>query len=435
MLKLYTLKNGLRVVTEKLDGVNSISFGVMIQNGSRNESEDVNGISHFIEHMFFKGTKKRTSKKIVEDIENVGGQLNAFTSKEATCYYAKALHTHLDLCIDVISDMLLNSTFDKEEIEKEKGVVIEEINMSEDLPDDVLEDIASKITYGDSPLSRPILGTKSKVQGFTRERILKFIEEKYTPENSVVSVCGKFDEKELEEVLEKYFGEWKSKTSNKVIYEENKIHVGSNHVIKEIEQLHMNLTLKGVPVGYDKGHALTLLNNVFGGGASSILFQKVREELGLCYTIYSYPHPYMGVGSLNIYTGLSKNQAPKALEVINRELNNFANIKISKEQIAINKEKIKGAYILGLESTSSRMFGNARSVLFRGRVRTQEEVIEKINKITEEDIEFVLKNTYGKGVINTSYVGPEVEYDKLNSIILNSSYAFDNNSENEKVEV
>ena len=210
MYNTYTLKNGLRIVTEKIEHLNSISVGVMVQNGSRNESLEVNGISHFIEHMFFKGTDKRTSKGIMEEIENVGGQINAFTSKEATCYYIKALNTHLDLSLDVLSDIILNAKFDPEEIEKEKGVVIEEINMGDDSPEDVLDDIHSKASFGEGPLGYPILGTIPLVKSFTREKILNFISEKYTPYNSVISVCGNFDDKELEDLINEYFGSWES---------------------------------------------------------------------------------------------------------------------------------------------------------------------------------------------------------------------------------
>ncbi|MGL5150143.1 MAG: M16 family metallopeptidase [Clostridium sp.] len=426
MINVYTLKNGLKIVTEKLEGVNSISVGVMIQNGSRNESEELSGISHFIEHMFFKGTKNRTAKKIMEEIENVGGQINAYTSKEGTCYFVKALNTHLELSLDVLSDILLNSTFNEEEIEKEKGVVLEEINMTEDLPEDVLEDLVSEVIYGNSSIAKPILGTKDKVSLLTRKKILDFIDEKYTPSNSVISICGKFNDDEVKDLIEKYFGQWKTNKPNIVKYDASYVHSGTGYIYKDIEQLHINLALKGLEIGHEKGYALTLLNNIFGGGASSILFQKVREELGLCYSIYSYAHQYMGAGSVNIYTGLAKSQAPKALEVINRELNNFVNIELSDEQLFINKEKIKSSYILGLESTSSRMFANARSLLYRGRVRTQEDVIEKIDKVSRDDLDFVMKEVFKDGIMNASYVGPKVDVEELNSIIFPSGYAFEN---------
>lgn len=424
MHNLYTLKNGLRVVTEKISESNSISVGVMIKNGSRNESLELNGISHFIEHMFFKGTKKRKSKDIVEDIENVGGQINAFTSKEATCYYVKNLYTHLELSLEILSDMILNSVFSVEEIEREKGVVIEEINMGEDSPEDVLDDLNSKACYGENPLSYPILGTIEKVKSIRREDILNFIKEKYTPQNTVISVCGKFDDKELKELIEKYFSNWNSESNYVPTYENCEIQTGTYYKDKDIEQLHVILGLKGLPQGDEHGYALTLLSNVFGGGASSILFQEVREKLGLCYSIYCYPQPFQNAGSLSIYAGLGKNYGEKALEVILKEINKFAKEGITDDKLNINKEKLKASYILGLESTSSRMFANAKSVLFKNKITTQEDVIKRVDKISQEDIRFVLDNCFKNGVLNTSFVGNNINYSKLNDIVFDSSKAY-----------
>ena len=424
MHNLYTLKNGLRVVTEKISESNSISVGVMIKNGSRNESLELNGISHFIEHMFFKGTKKRKSKDIVEDIENVGGQINAFTSKEATCYYVKNLYTHLELSLEILSDMILNSVFSVEEIEREKGVVIEEINMGEDSPEDVLDDLNSKACYGENPLSYPILGTIEKVKSIRREDILNFIKEKYTPQNTVISVCGKFDDKELKELIEKYFSNWNSDSNYIPTYENCEIQTGTYYKDKDIEQLHVILGLKGLPQGDEHGYALTLLSNVFGGGASSILFQEVREKSGLCYSIYCYPQPFQNAGSLSIYAGLGKNYGEKALEVILKEINKFAKEGITDDKLNINKEKLKASYILGLESTSSRMFANAKSVLFKNKITTQEDVIKRVDKISQEDIRFVLDNCFKNGVLNTSFVGNNINYSKLNDIVFDSSKAY-----------
>ncbi|MBN1038203.1 MULTISPECIES: pitrilysin family protein [unclassified Clostridium] len=435
MYNTYTLDNGLRVITEKIDHLNSVSVGIMIQNGSRNESEEVNGISHFIEHMFFKGTKKRSAKQIVEEIENVGGQINAFTSKETTCYYIKALNTHLDLSLDVLSDMILNSNFDEEEIEKEKGVVIEEINMSQDSPEDVLDDEHSKAVFRENPLSYPILGTIPKIKSFNRKKILNFISEKYTPYNSVISVCGKFDENELKKLIEDCFGSWKSKKKYIPEYNKPKIHCESGYVNKEIEQLHISLGLKGLPYRDRNSYPLVLLNNVLGGGASSILFQKVREELGLCYTICSYLQPFQGIGTINIYTGLSKNYAHKALEVINREVIEFSNKGITKNQLEISKEKIKATYILGLESTSSRMFANAKSYLFTNEVFTEEDVIRKIDDINQNDIQNVLDECFKPGILNAGYVGQEVNHDELSRIILADTKAYNNFFNRDKVNI
>lgn len=417
MFSLYTLGNGLRVVTEYIEHVNSISVGVMVQNGSRNETKDENGISHFIEHMFFKGTEKRTAKDIVQEIENIGGQINAFTSKETTCYYLKSLNTQIDLCLDVLSDMLLNSKFDEEEIEKEKGVVIEEINMSEDNPEDVLDDIHSKAIFGGNSLAYPILGSIDGIKFFNREKIKQYIDRHYTPYNSVISICGKFDSDELKKKIEFYFGGWNTGDKYKPQYTIPSLHKESAYTEKQIEQLHINLGLQGLPYADDKAYSLLLLNNIFGGGASSILFQKVREELGLCYTVYSYPQTYLGVGTLNIYTGLSKQFADNALEVIDRELKKFSDKGICEETLKINKEKIKASYILGLESTSSRMFANAKSVLLQNKIKTQEDVINRINKISNEDIDCVLERCFKPGIISSAYVGQSIDITKLDSII------------------
>lgn len=432
MFNTYKLKNGLRVVTEYIEHVNSISIGVMVQNGSRNEELNVNGISHFIEHMFFKGTEKRTSKEIVQEIENVGGQINAYTSKEATCYYIKSLNTHIDLAIDILSDMIINSKFDDEEIKKEQGVVIEEINMSEDSPEDVLDNNQAKAIFGENSLAYPILGSIENIKSFNSKTIKEFINSKYTPYNSVISICGKFDEQELIKKLEDAFGPWSGAEDYVPTYNTPILLSDSVYTNKQIEQLHINLALKGLPYGHDRAYALIMLNNILGGGASSILFQNVREELGLCYTIYSYSHPYLGVGLNNIYTGVSKQSAKKAIEVINKELKNFAREGISEDILAINKEKIKANYILGLESTSSRMFANAKNMLLQNKIKTQEEVINKINNINGDDINYVLDTCFKPGIISTAYVGQDIDYKELNNIIEPNIRAYDN-SDNESI--
>lgn len=424
MIKIFTLKNGLRIVAESRTEVSSISVGLMVKSGSRNETKDINGISHFLEHMMFKGTKKRNSKEIAESIENLGGQLNAYTSKEVTCYYIKNLYTHLEQSIEVLSDMLNNSVFDPKELEREKGVVIEEINMTEDSPEDVLYDLHARAAFGENPLAYPVLGNIDNVKNFNREILLEYKKRKYTPKNSVISICGRFDENELMELLEKYFGEYNNENIYEPQYIETDILPGSIYSDKDIEQLHVNIGLKGLKAGHKKGYSLVLLSNIFGGGASSILFQNVREKLGLCYNIYCYPQTFQEVGLLNIYCGLGKDYGEKALEVINSEIKRFAKEGISNELLEINKEKIKTNYILGLESTSSIMFSNAKQILFKNKIDTEEEVIDKINKISMEDIDYVLKNTFGEGIINAAYVGHNVNVDNLDNVIGISKRAF-----------
>ena len=320
--------------------------------------------------------------------------------------------------------MLLNSKFDEEEIAKELGVVIEEINMSQDNPEDVLDEIHSEAIFGNDSLAYPILGTPDRIKSFNRKKIKDYIKTHYTPYNSVLSICGKFDEKELRKMIEEYFGKWSTENKYNPKYEIVTLKNNSKYTEKQIEQVHINLGLNGLPYADDKAYSLVLLNNIFGGGASSIMFQKVREELGLCYSIYSYMQPYLGVGTLNIYTGLSNKYADKAIEVINKQLYEFANKGISKELLDINKEKIKASYILGLESTSSRMFANAKTFLLQNKVKTQEDVINRINQIGNDDINYVLERCFKPGVISNAFVGQDVEVDKLNSIINEAKVAY-----------
>lgn len=416
MYNIFTLNNGLRVVIENIDYVNSVCVGLWVENGSRNENEMNNGISHFIEHMFFKGTSNRSAKKIAEDIENVGGQINAFTGKEATCYYVKSLNTHLDLCLDVLSDMLFNSKFSSEDIEKEKGVVIEEVNMSEDSPEDVLFDLHSKAIWGDEPIAYPILGTIENIKGFNREKIVKYINTYYTPANSVISICGKVDMNTIEKIVEKYFGQWNN-TSESVKYS-SPILVNDNlYKEKPIEQIHLSLGIPGVSIGHNDVYTLSLMNNIFGGVVSSHLFQRIREELGLCYNIYSFVSPFNNTGTVNIYTGVSQNTVYEAIEAIQEELEEFCKRGITENELYIAKEQLKGNYILGLESTSSRMFSNGKTYMMLNKINKQEDIINKIDSISLEKIENVMDSTFRKGIVNSAFVGNNLDMKKIKNML------------------
>lgn len=426
MYDIIKISNGLRVVLEEIDYVNSVSVGLWVKNGSRNENKDNSGISHFIEHMFFKGTEKRNAKEIAQSIEDVGGQINAFTAKEATCYYVKILDTHLDLALDVISDMIFNSKFDEEEIEKEKGVVIEEINMNEDSPEDVLIELHSKAIWGDDPIALPILGNENTVDSFTKKILLDYISSRYIPENCVLSIAGKFNKNDILKIVEDYFGDWKFKGKNLINYSAPKIL--TNHLFKEkqIEQLHISLGLTGIELGSDDLYPLLFLNNILGGGASSILFQKIREELGRCYSIYSYLSALNNTGVVSIYTGLNPKYSTEVVTLIKEELEKFTKIDISNDRIMKGKEQLKGSYILGLESTSSRMFNNGKSVLFLDRINEPEVILKKIDTINKDRIYSVMDKTFKKGILNSAYVGEDVDLNLMKNIIENTIYPFNN---------
>ncbi|MBZ9608271.1 insulinase family protein [Clostridium estertheticum] len=409
MYNLFKLNNGLRVVVENIEYVNSVSVGLWVENGSRNENITSSGISHFIEHMLFKGTCDRTAKQIAEAIEDVGGQINAFTGREATCFYIKALDTHLELSLDILSDMIFNSNLSEDDIEKEKGVIVEEINMSEDSPEDVLADLHTKAIWGTDSISLPILGTIDTVKSFSRKMIADYIDSHYIPENSVISISGKFDMRMIESLVEKYFGKWRCKDKNITKYSSPEILNQHYFRKKDIEQFHVSLGIPGVGLGNDDTYTLILLSNILGGGASSRLFQKIREELGLCYSIYCYISTFKNTGVVSVYAGLSPMNVEVAINAIKEEVSKFAKLGIDNETLSKAKEQLKGSYILGLESTSSRMFSNGRSVMFMNKINTPEDVLRKINEIDMERVNSVMQKTFEKGIINSAYVGKEKE--------------------------
>ena len=406
MCKCITLKNGVRVVYEKIPYVRSISTGLWIGAGSRGENTTNNGISHFIEHMLFKGTKTRTAKEIAETIDNIGGQLNAFTGKECTCYYTKTLDTHLDTSLDLLSDMLFNSRFDKKDIELEKNVVIEEIGMYEDTPEELVHDILSEAVWQDNSLGMPILGTHKSLNNINRDLIKKYMENNYSPKNTVISIVGNFEKDRVIESVKKRFEHWEynSNYQNK----ETKVAEFKNNKIireKETEQVHVCLGFKGLEHGSEQIYSLLAANNIFGGGMSSRLFQKIREEKGLVYSIYSYPSTYKNAGLFTVYAGMNPEHLNEVLKLILNEVKILMEKGISKKDINKSKEQLKGNYILGLESTSSRMNSIGKSELLLGRILSPQEVLDKIDKVDSESVNNVINKVFDLNNIGFSVVG------------------------------
>nr|WP_207750699.1 pitrilysin family protein [Anaeromonas gelatinilytica] len=400
------MSNGIRVVSENIPYVRSVSIGLWVEAGSRYEGLNNNGISHFIEHMLFKGTKKRSAKDIADEIDSVGGQINAFTSKECTCYYIKILDSYIDLGIDILQDMLFNSEFDNKEIEKEKSVIIEEINMYEDSPEELVHDLISKILFNNHPLSYPILGSKKSIRNLTREDILEYFHNHYNPENIVISVVGNINEKNLLESLERNFGSLKM-TRNKISRNINMPFIEDSLVgrSKKTEQLHLCLGLEGVNQSSKNLYSLLVLNNIFGGSMSSRLFQKIREDRGLAYSIYSYPSTYKDTGTFTIYAGLNPNNILDLSEIILNEIDNIKKNSFTSEEIYKSKEQLKGNYILGLESTSSRMSFYGKSELLNRKVDTSKEIINKINKVNKKSIDKLINEIFDYDKMNIAYIG------------------------------
>lgn len=405
MFKKVQLSNGLRLVYEKIPYVRSVSVGLWVGTGSRNETSENNGISHFIEHMLFKGTAKRSAKDIAECIDSIGGQINAFTGKECTCYYTKTLDTHLDIAMDVLSDMFFNSSFASDDISVEKRVVVEEIGMYEDTPEELVHDIFSEMVWDGNPLGYPILGTEKCINKFDKDMILKYMEEFYTPYNTVISVAGNFDEGKLIELVNNYFQNWKSKATYNNNFSPAQYKVNKIVREKDTEQVHLCMGFEGIGHGSDKLYSLLSLNNILGGGMSSRLFQNIREKRGLVYSIYSYPSTYQGSGLFVIYAGMNPEYFQTVIDLIKAELETIIKEGITKDELAKTKEQLKGNYILGLESTSSRMNSIGKSELLTGKIKTPEEILQKIDRVNMDSIDQMIKRVFNFEKMSISAVG------------------------------
>lgn len=385
MVNRKRLSNGITVVLEKMPYLRSAAFGLWVKVGSSDENDDNNGISHIIEHMLFKGTKNRTAKQIADDMARIGGDSNAYTSKECTSFYAVTLDEHLPIAIEIIGDMLNNSLLDEKALEKEKGVIIEEIDMYDDSPEDLVHEMLQMKVWEHHSLGYQISGSKKTVRSVTRQQILSFMEQYYVSENMVISVAGNFEEGHIMDLLEKHFSPIK-KGSRKpectapiyrpTIYTKE----------KDVEQLHLNIAFESVPADAKEKYALTILNSVFGGSINSRLFQIIRENLGLTYTIYSYGSAYKKAGLYQVYGAMNPMQLE---EVIQNTFEIIEDIKangITEDELIMTKEQIKTELILGSESAKNRMNSNGKSILFKDSITPLEEIISKVNAVNKEEI-------------------------------------------------
>lgn len=415
MFDTIKLENGVSIVMEQISSVRSVALGIFIRNGSINETSKSNGISHFIEHMLFKGTNKRTSKDIAEEMDNIGGQLNAFTAKEYTCYYARVLDTHIDTTIDVLTDMIFNSKFDSIDIEKESKVILEEINMYKDSPDDIVFTKLQKEIWQNSPLAYNVLGTKENVSRFKRQDFIEYMDNKYVGENIVVAIAGSFDKEKILEIIKQKMSSMPKGKAN-LDADRHYIYTPSRtKVYKDIEQLHLAIVFDGISIKDKYNYSMSLLNAIIGGGMSSILFQKVREEHGIAYSIYSYNNSYVNNGLFNIYVALNKSQLDKTINIIYKEIANLKNNKITNQQIEKTKEQLKSNYIMGLESTSNRMSSIGRSKVLVNKIKTPDEIIQEVDLIRKEDIDYLIDKVFNMDKMSISLVGKvdDIKIEKL----------------------
>lgn len=382
------LSNGLRVVMEKIPTCRSVSFGIWVKTGSRNEDETTNGISHFIEHMMFKGTERFDAKAIADSFDAIGGNVNAFTSKEYTCYYAKVLDEHLPIAVDVLSDMFFRSSMLDEELQKEKNVILEEIAMYEDTPDDTVHDLVTRAAFGTHPLAYPILGTKERLTPMGPDHLRAYMKNHYTVSNTVIAVAGNFDDSIIE-LLEKHFGQFTNDEPAAILTAPS-FHSEFIYHKKKTEQNHICLSLPGCSMTDLRLYAMILLNNLIGGGMSSRLFQEIREKRGLAYSVYSYQSSHADSGLFTIYAGTAPKQTKEVLDLTLDMLGELAVKGLSEEELHKGKEQLKGSLILGLESTGSRMNRLGKNELMLGKHFTLDEIIARIESIKLEDVTFVL---------------------------------------------
>ncbi|WP_456271500.1 M16 family metallopeptidase [Bacillus sp. AK031] len=396
MIKKYTCSNGLRIVLEEIPTVRSVAIGIWIGTGSRHENKENNGISHFLEHMFFKGTETRSAREIAESFDSIGGQVNAFTSKEYTCYYAKVLDNHASYALETLADMFFNSAFDEEELKKEKNVVYEEIKMYEDTPDDIVHDVLSKAVYENHPLGYPILGTEETLDAFNGQTLRDYMHNMYTPDDVVVSVAGNVDPSFIKEV-EKLFGNYEGGKGHQQ-NEAPSFHHNKVSKKKETEQAHLCLGYPGLQIGHEDIYSLIVLNNVLGGSMSSRLFQEVREQRGLAYSVFSYHSAYEDSGMLTLYGGTGAKQLNQLFDTIQSTLNTLTAEGITSKELANSKEQLKGNLMLSLESTNSRMSRNGKNELLLKKHRSLDEIVDEIDGVTIERV-----NNLGKQIFSNDF--------------------------------
>ncbi|HWI55268.1 MAG TPA: pitrilysin family protein [Desulfobacteria bacterium] len=412
MYNKTTLSNGVRIVTEEIPHVRSACLGFWVGAGSRDENDDNSGIAHFIEHMMFKGTEKRTAKQIAEALDAVGGQLNAFTSKEYTCYYARVLDEHLDIAVDLLSDMFFNSLFREEDIDKEKNVIIEEIKMYEDAPDELVHDIFASTLWSGHALGKPIIGTEEIIKRLGRENLMNFKDGFYSPASLVVSVAGNVKHEEIVEILGPMFEKLRSQPVERR-YVAPKVHSSIQSRKKDTEQVHLCIGTPGLPMDDRNTYVLHILNSVLGGGISSRLFQEIREERGLAYSVYTYQSSYRDAGLFSVYAGLSQNNLNEVISLVAKEMKDFRLNGITKDELDRAKQQIKGSMYLGLENVSNRMSRIGKSELCLNRIVTVDEAVQKINDVSLQSVKDLADYMFKSENIVVTSIGPEIDSKRL----------------------
>ena len=385
MVTKTVLNNGIRVISENIPHAHSVTIGIWVASGSRDESAEYSGVSHFIEHLLFKGTDKRSALQIAREIDSLGGILNAFTGREYVCYYAKVLHRFLPKVIDLLADIFLDSRFESEEIDKERKVILQEIGLLEDSPDEYIHDLFARNFWLDHPLGRPIIGTEQSVGILDRDIVTSYRADIYRAENIIIAVAGRVEHAELIALLGSLFDRIPPGRKPEHVAPSlptKKVEV----VVKDLEQVHLCLGTLAIPQNHARRYEAFILNTVLGGSMSSRLFQEVREKLGLAYSIYSYMTSHSDSGSIAVYAGTSRERYREVIDIIVRELRRMKTDPLSQDELDNAKEQLKGNILLSLESSDNRMTKLAKNEIYFGRYQSLMEIVKGIDQVTPESI-------------------------------------------------
>ena len=381
------LPNGLTVITEQMSHIRSVAIGIWIKAGSRDEDSEWNGISHFVEHMVFKGTENRSAEEIARQVDSIGGNMDAFTAKECVCFNIKVLDEHLPVAMDVLSDLVLHPVFASNDIARERGVILEEIKMDQDNPDYLVNEIFTQSFWKDHPLGKPILGTRETVKKFERPIVSDFYRHRFAPGNVVVSAAGNLNHQEFVDLVAKHFQHMKPVKNG---YESQPPKVFSRINLrnkKSLEQVQICLGVPSHPIAHEKRYASYVLNTLLGGGMSSRLFQNIRERQGLAYSIYSDLNPYRDTGCMCVYAGTSRESATKVVECVMKEFRDLKSGPVPDEELRRAKDQLKGSLMLSLESSTARMSNLARQEMYFDRFYGLDELIERIEAVTAQDLQ------------------------------------------------
>jgi len=399
------LKNGIPVFFDKIEGIQSATIGIFVGTGSKYEKEDEHGVSHLLEHMMFKGTSKRTAKELSEQIDDVGGNINAYTGKETTAYYIQLLSSRLEVGIDVLSDMFLNSTFSDENLEKEKKVVIEEINMYEDIPEEKVHDINSTFAISGEQ-SNIVLGSIESINGISRDILVRYFNRRYTPENIVISLAGNMDIDKVMKMLEETMGTIEKKEEEKTLDKfPMKINSGKKILKKEMNQVHLCINTKGISYLDEDRYKYSIISNILAGNMSSRLFQKIREDRGLVYSIYSYMSNFREGGLFTIYAGTTPKDYKEVINIVLEEFEEIKKNSVTEKELERSKNQFLSSLTFGLENSRARMSRLANSYLTYGRIKTIEETIEEIESISCEDIKEIANKVFSKEYYSYTILG------------------------------